>query len=129
MWSHIAITRSSNKLTLYINGVEDATGSWNGALSIKAIGRGNRGFFKGTLDEFRIWDVARTGSEINTNYNTSVDSNTTGLVGYWSFNETDQIVTDFSGSANHGSLGSSITIGADDPARQSSGAPFSESCS
>ncbi len=35
-------------------------------------------------------------TEINVSYNTDVDPNTLGLIGYWNFNEADQDVTDTS---------------------------------
>ena len=127
-WAHIAITRSNDNLTLYINGVEDATGIWNGTLSLKAIGRGNRGFLKGMIDEIRVWNIARTATEIFTHYDMDVDPNSLGLIGYWTFNENDQIITDISSSANHGSLGRNTIIGVDDPLLFNSTAPFSESC-
>ena len=128
-WGHIAITRSGTSLTVYINGIQDASGSWNGTLSLKAIGRGNGGFLKGMMDEVRVWNLARTSTEINTNFDIDIDSNAPGLIGYWNFNETDQIVIDSSSSANHGSLGSSATIEGDDPVRTNSDAPFIETCS
>ena len=127
-WGHIAITRSGSDLTVYINGVKDATGRWNGLLNIKAIGRGNRGFMKGMLDEIRIWELARTDAEISNSYNTNVDQNSAGLVGYWNFNETDQITSDSSSKANHGSLGASTENGTDDPIRLDETAPLIESC-
>jgi hypothetical protein len=127
-WNHIAITRSSGSLTIYINGVQDATGRWTGALSVKAIGRGNRGYLKGMVDEVRIWNIARTGSEITTSYNTNVAVNSAGLIGSWSFNGIDQVVTDASSQVSHGSLGKNTTVGADDPIRASSLAPIVESC-
>ncbi len=80
------------------------------------------------LDEIRIWNVARTSTEINTSFNTDIDPNSLGLIGYWNFNETGQDVTDTSNSANHGSLGETTTIEVDDPVRMSSNAPFIENC-
>ena len=127
-WGHIAISRSAGSLTLYVNGVEDATGSWNGILSLKALGRGNRGYFKGMMDEIRVWNIARTGAEISASYNTDVDPNSLGLIGYWAFNELDQIITDTTSSVNHGSLGANTVIGTDDPVRLDSTAPLNESC-
>ncbi len=127
-WEHIAITRSGSNLKVYINGVKDATGSWNGAFSIKAIGRGNRGFVKGTMDEIRIWEVARTEDEISHSYKTSVEPNARGLIGYWRFNESDQTISDAGSFANHGSLGATTAIGADDPIRLDSTLQLSENC-
>ncbi len=127
-WGHIAITRSGSNLTVYINGVKDATGRWNGKLSIKAIGRGNRGFFEGMMDEIRIWDVARSDAEINAHFDTGVAPDATGLLGNWRFNGSDQTVIDSSVAANHGSLGLNATTGADEPMYKSSTAPLSEYC-
>ena len=127
-WGHVAITRLDGSLTLYINGVEDATGTWNEELSLKAIGRGNRGYFKGEVDEIRVWNIARTGTEISASYNTDVDPGSLGLIGYWTLNERDQIVVDASSSANHGSLGANTTAEMDDPLRLDSTAPLTERC-
>ncbi len=127
-WSHIALIRSGTKLTMYVNGIKDATGNWNGSFSIKSLGQGYRGYFKGMMDEVRIWNVARTGSEIGVSYDTTVDPNALGLIGYWNFNGVDQIIADASSSANHASLGSSIAIGTDDPERLDTTAPLTESC-
>ena len=128
-WNHIAITRSGTQLKLYINGIQDATGSWNGTLSLKAIGRGNRGYFKGMLNEIRVWNVARSGAEIIANFDIGVTPDSLGLIAYWSFNDSDQTVIDSSNSANDGSLGINTTVGTDDPLYQSSTAPFIEDCS
>ena len=127
-WGHIAITRSGSNLKLYVNGEEDATGIWNGTLSLKAIGRGNRGFLKGTLDEVRVWNVARTDAEISASFNTSVDPSSDGLIGYWTFNEIDQIISDASSSGNHGSLGINTVAANDDPIRLNFIAPLIEVC-
>ncbi len=127
-WTHIALTRSGTKLTMYVNGVEDGTGNWNGSFSIKSLGKGYRGYFKGMMDEVRIWNVARTGAEIGASYDATVDPNVLGLIGYWNFNGTDQIITDASSSANHASLGASTAIGTDDPVRLDTITPLFENC-
>ena len=127
-WSHIAVTRSGSDLTMYINGVEDATGIYRGSLAIKYLGKGYRGFFKGMMDEVRIWDIARSGAEINTNFDKNVAPDTQGLIGYWSFDGGDQTVIDTSTLANHGSLGANTSVNTDDPLYQSSTAPLSEDC-
>ncbi len=44
------------------------------------------GFFAGDVDEVRIWNVARTGSQIRSNKDLEVASGT-GLIGRWSLND------------------------------------------
>jgi hypothetical protein len=113
---------------VYVNGIEDATGRWGGVLNIKAIGRGNRGYYKGMMDEIRIWDIARTEAEISAGYEAEVEPNMQGLIGYWNFNGTEQIISDNSSSQNNGSLGANTDIGTDDPIRLDVNAPFTENC-
>ena len=131
-WTHLAITRSGSSLSLYLNGTLDATGVWNGTLPVKALGRGNRttlGHLKGELDEVRFWDVARSDSQILQNYNQSLSAgDNQGLVAYWTFNESGQVVTDSSGLGRNGSLGAGTGVGSDDPSRLISTAPFTEDC-
>lgn len=97
-WYHIAaVFTTDNKFTVYINGqpitdpVEvgtDQTGkpfkigisnSWEG-----------KNLFKGAIDEARVWNVARTQTEIQTHMNTAVSTSSTGLIAYYKF---DQVVS------------------------------------
>ena len=41
----------------------------------------------GKLDEVRVWNVARSASEIASTYNKSVSAASNGLIGYWNFEE------------------------------------------
>ncbi len=43
--------------------------------------------FNGSLDDFRIWGVARTQQEIADNMNYELTGQESGLLGYWKFNE------------------------------------------
>ena len=67
-WEYYAITRSGDTLTLYRNGVVDATIVISDINTLpfhpKAIGRGNAGFFDGLIDEVRIWDGALTADQL-----------------------------------------------------------------
>jgi hypothetical protein len=125
-WTHYAITRSGSQVTLYYNGVSNATGSWTGAFSPQVIGRSSGGFFEGVMDEVRLWTVARSAAEILQNYDQTVAANSPGLIGYWNFDEDvgTQLVLDVSGSGNDGSLGLNGSSGSDDPVRVSSTAPL-----
>ena len=127
-WGHIAITRKGSNLAVYVNGVKDATGKWNGSLRLQAIGRGNRGFVKGMIDEIRIWDIARTGAEIIKNFDTTIAPDTLGLIGYWNFNDAGQTIIDVSSSENHASLGASTSIKSDDPVQLNSTIPHAKNC-
>ena len=61
------------------------------------------GFFGGTLDEARIWNYARSASEVLDGKNQDIPA-ATGLLGRWSFNEPCGPVTDLSGNGQHGTL-------------------------
>ncbi|MEE9328382.1 MAG: LamG-like jellyroll fold domain-containing protein, partial [Cocleimonas sp.] len=129
-WNHIAITRSSGNLTAYLNGVEDGTGVWTGVFAPKAIGRTNKGFLNGRLDEVRIWDIARNSTEIAANYNKSVATNSVGLVGYWTFNDDSnaQQVLDSSSSANSAFKGLDADASTDDPVQTNGSTLLNEDC-
>ena len=66
--------------------------------------------FGGFVDEVRIWNVARSQSEIRANKNISLLGNEAGLVGYWKFDEgAGQIVSDSTDNYNVGRLGTLST--------------------
>jgi len=95
-WQHIAVVFDSNQdIVIYKNGVlvETVSNSSNpiSSLSPQSIGRaqktGSEGYFDGLIDEVRIWNVARSATEIAENYNKRVSDNSAGLVGYWKFDQ------------------------------------------
>ena len=45
-------------------------------------------YFNGQIDEFRIWNVARSAAEIMSTMNHTLTGNEAGLTGYWKFDET-----------------------------------------
>ena len=63
----------------------DAIGDSNTIQNDLQIGAG----FTGKLDEVRVWNVARGATEIARDYNRVVAADTSGLVGYWRFEEQD----------------------------------------
>ncbi|MFN4842618.1 MAG: LamG-like jellyroll fold domain-containing protein [Dolichospermum sp.] len=91
--THVAATYDGAKLSLYINGQLDTSVDWVGTplqnnYPVK-IGRELNAWnpFAGQIDDVRIWNVARTQTEIQANYNQQLVGNETGLAGYWNFNE------------------------------------------
>jgi hypothetical protein len=97
-WVHVAITwTASTKTTVYYkNGssVSNATAGYNNATSIYSgtadfcIGARNLGasvdlYHDGLIDDVRVWNVVRTGAQVNDNKSTELVGNESGLVGYW----------------------------------------------
>ncbi|MBV4358902.1 LamG-like jellyroll fold domain-containing protein [Pinibacter aurantiacus] len=110
-WTHIAIVYTNRTPTLYINGVYKKTGTVSTrslVLPSYNIGGGEYGTMSyGTIDEVRIWDRARTSTEISSNYNNSVLPNTPNLVGLWIMSSTNgqQIKNSTCNSLNSISMG------------------------
>ena len=123
VWHHIALTMStsnSNELCkLYIDGFLDTSSNAGNLFSpIKRLwlalgGSGNQGYFNGSMDELRIWNVIRTAEEINGSKDTEINCNEPGLVGYYQFNRgigagTNTNLTsliDITGNGFNGTLG------------------------
>ncbi len=94
-WNHVAIVVSSSGTlgTFYINGSTAGSGTvvlTNASAVSEFIGSMDGGgsySLKGSLDELRIWNVARTHAEITANMDNSLVGNETGLVAYYDFNQ------------------------------------------
>ncbi len=120
-WYHIAVTYNGTFAKIYVNGVEEGSKpalasprQLLGDLVIGAVGR--RGVtdahFQGTLDDLRIWNVAKSTAEVNGQMFAELDGTQAGLVACFNFNEgTGQTAGDVSPFANNGQLGT--TPGAD----------------
>lgn len=94
-WHHVAVVVDAGTMTLYIDGQSVATNSFTGtpshgtdlAMSIGAsTGFGGRNFH-GNLDEIRIWNDARTQTEIADNITVDLTGAETNLVAYFPMNE------------------------------------------
>lgn len=96
-WHHIAAVYNGTNLQLYVDGIlngSTSTGSIvNNVSSLKVtIGASYQSnnpsnFFNGSVDEARIWNIARTASQIQQSIATSLQGNETGLVAYYDFNQ------------------------------------------
>ena len=104
-WHHYAHVFGGSQNSLYLDGTfvsstaATALGTTLGNLQI-----GNAP--NTTLDELRIWNIARTQADIQADMNRYLRGDETGLKGYWSFNEGQGSVagTSVQGSNAHGSL-------------------------
>jgi len=94
-WYHVAGVRNGNTVSLYLDTslVEsikvDSLGSVNNNLSF-ALGAlirqpftTDREFYEGTLDEIRLWNKARTITEIGNDFKFFLDGNEEGLIAYF----------------------------------------------
>ncbi len=78
----------------------------------------NGNHYQGVLDEFRFWNVARSGSQIAKNMNKALNlRKANGLVAYWRMNEgSGQVAADASGNGHDMQLGNTGANDAADPA-------------
>jgi autotransporter-associated beta strand protein len=91
-WCHVAYVVTPTGYTIYANGNQIGTGTYASTTPILYdashpniyIGQyGNGEYFNGRLSDVRIWNTARTATQIQTNMNQRLVGTETGLVGYW----------------------------------------------
>ncbi len=94
VWYHLAATYDGSAIRIYLNGIMVNSLAVTGTISTNAnnLVFGNQpGFseyFGGYADEFRVWNVARSQTEIQNNMNKQLDPATsTGLVSYYKVNQ------------------------------------------
>jgi len=117
-WTHIAYVRNGTGDThaIYVNGVEQtlSTAAYTFAdnSSDKVIASGTNGgqLYPGQIDEVRVWNVARTGTEIRENIHLTLSGTETGLVAYYQFDHTSGTdLDDLTANNNDGTLLGSMT--------------------
>lgn len=89
-WNHVATTFDGRTYTLYVNGeAVHSTDAFAGKTPYGSdsltIGKVAGTSFQGEMDEVRVWDIARSASQISNYYNQPLTSEERGLVGYWNF--------------------------------------------
>jgi hypothetical protein len=110
-WHHVAGTFDGSYLKLYIDGEFEKTKDIGSERSIATSGydliMGN--YFgqalNATISNIRIWDIARTESEIQADMYKELEGTESGLIGYWKLNEgSGTIAHDSTANNNHGTL-------------------------
>ncbi len=120
-WTHIAITKQGDNCNLYVNGMQAGYYQFDNNPSPDTLSIGGRSkymdrFFEGMIDEVRIWNIARSQSEIQDNLTNYLSGNETGLYAYYRNNEgVGQTAYNLSGNGLHAQLGLSSTNDSSDP--------------
>ena len=136
-WSHIEAVYTGSQMHIYINGKLDASTDYSGGYD-KVSGysavmgkhfNSSGNYFKGYIDEFKIYGYARSVSQATLDYNFGLSGSTEGseasfggksqkwmsdgLVGYWKMDESSWgSVVDSSGNGNNGTAYNGATIDA-----------------
>ncbi|WP_055445366.1 LamG-like jellyroll fold domain-containing protein [Lacinutrix himadriensis] len=120
-WHHVACVWEKNEIfATYLDGVlQNSRVAANVNLPLLPENSGYLGIFGGTieplngsLDDVRIWNVARTVEQINGSKNCELQGNETGLVAYYKFNQaldaenntSETTLTDATSNGNNGTL-------------------------
>ena len=119
VWHHIAATYDGATMKIYIDGVQAASGAFsnlNFSSSVNNLFIGDWSpssrNLNGSIDEVRIWNVARTVTQLNAAKNCELQGNEAGLVAYYKFNQgldavnntTITTLIDATANANNGTL-------------------------
>jgi len=129
-WHHVAmvVTRSSQNVKLYVDGVVEADTIHSAVVSdlnntgnmLLGCDRTYSQHFKGSIDEVRVWNVARSSADINTYKSVEIDPLTSGLMAYYRLNQGTAggdnsaitYATDATSYANNGTLNNFMLNGA-----------------
>ncbi|MEI7732036.1 MAG: LamG-like jellyroll fold domain-containing protein, partial [Verrucomicrobiota bacterium] len=109
-WYHVAAVNSNGVRTLYLDGLAQTLAGTPNSVApnsdpVRLGCAHNRFILAGQMDEARIWNVARSKSDILDAMHKALDGNETGLVAYYSFDEgSGTTTTDLTGNGHTGYL-------------------------
>ncbi|HAP34743.1 MAG TPA: hypothetical protein DCQ28_01930, partial [Bacteroidetes bacterium] len=107
LWHHVAATFDGTNLTIFVDGKFDVSApmTFNTIGTILKIGDGFNEYFDGQIDEIKIWDAARTQTEIQYSKDKTAAGDENGLVSYYRFDESSMPIS-FDGSP----IGANLTL-------------------
>lgn len=115
-WHHVALTMnaSSKIATLYVDGTAEGSKTFTGNAINLTQGHGafiggvvssDNTYFKGMIDEVRIWNTLRTAQQISDNKDEQISSTQANLVAHYTMDDVKGgIVHDATSNAGHGAL-------------------------
>lgn len=102
-YSHVAITKSGSNLSFYLNGVllstqtncdnYTSTNNLNATIGAERYNALGSKFFTGDIDEIRIWNSAKTITELKDGMCKKITPSTSGLLTYYRFDESTGTTT------------------------------------
>jgi Tol biopolymer transport system component len=108
-WYHVAYVVTLSDYTIYVNGEQVAGGSYSGVPVLTdaqhqiVIGNDQLNgdeFFKGDLDDVRVWTAPRDADEIRADYDHPLQPGTAFLAYYYRFDSGAGVVSGDDGAAN-----------------------------
>ena len=110
VWQHVAVSWNGTVAHIYVNGIEQAvTGNVNLTSSavngfLGSLSDGGY-YYSGSMDEVRIWNVARTQADIQDAMHHVLTGSETGLKAYYQFDQSSgTTLPDLTANANTGTL-------------------------
>ena len=105
-WYHIATAFDGDTFKLFVNGLEvKSSSNFKGEIPVQNPIKFLGADFLGKMDEVRIWNIARTQSEIHSTMSQKLTGNETGLIAYYPMDLTaDYKLKDLSPNNNHAIL-------------------------
>ncbi len=114
VWYHIAFSWDGSNRKVYLNGTDITNfGSQSGTFATPNVSNSNcrfgvrmgQEYFNGAIDEARIWNVARTQTQIQSSLNRRLVGNESGLIAYYRLDDnTGTTAIDSSSNGKNGTL-------------------------
>lgn len=135
-YSHVAITKSGSNLNFYLNGVllstqtncnnYTSTSNLNATIGAERYNASSSKFFNGDIDEVRIWNYAKTMTELKDGMCKKITPLTAGLLTYYRFDESTGATTSDQGSVGANGTLTNLTMAGTTSNRISSKAPIGD---
>jgi len=123
-WYHVAAVMTTSNTLFYVNGayigttnngINTGRSGYNlkiGVSETEGTAVGNAEYFEGELDEVRVWNTARTATQIQNNYQAPINGTSPGLVAYYPIdngitgtsNAVARLLKDYAASGYNGTL-------------------------